>query len=305
MKPDKIFEHFTRFFAIVLVATMTSVAILLFIKAWPAFQRFGLSFFFDSTWDPVAEHFGALPFIFGTLGSSLIALIIAVPFSLGIAIFLSELAPDIIGKTFSFLIELLAAIPSVIYGLWGVFYLVPWLRTSVEPVLIKAFGFLPFFKGPPYGIGLLAAGLILAIMIVPIISSIIRDVLKAVPVHQREAAWALGATRWEVTRMATLRYSRSGILGAIFLGLGRALGETMAVTMLIGNRPEISASILHPAHSMAAVLANEFSEATGEIYVSALMAIGFALFLVTLFINAGARALVWKVARGPKGGGHE
>ncbi len=228
-------------------------------------------------------------------------MLLAVPLSLGIAIFVAEIAPPFLAKPISILTELLAAIPSVIYGLWGIFYLVPWLRTSVEPFLIKIFGFLPFFQGPPYGIGMLAAGMILAIMIVPIISSISRDVLKAVPTPQREAALALGATGWETTRIAVLKYGRAGILGAVFLGLGRALGETMAVTMLIGNRPEISLSLLSPGHTMASVIANEFSEATGHIYLSTLFAIGFLLFVVTFLINSGARWLILGVFKNSGG----
>jgi phosphate transport system permease protein len=295
MKGDRIFEGGTRFFALLLILIVGLIGLLLFKESLPAIRKFGWQFPFRSVWDPVAEDFGALPFIYGTIVSSLLALAIAVPLSLGVAIFLSELAPPYLRTPVSFLIELLAAIPSIIYGLWGLFFLVPWLRSSVEPFLIKRFGFLPFFQGPPYGIGMLAAGVILSIMIIPIISSISREVLQAVPNHQREAALALGATRWETTRVAVLRFGKAGLFGAIFLGLGRALGETMAVTMLIGNRPEVSVSILAPGHTMASVIANEFAEASGPMHLSALMGVGLALFAVTLAVNAGARALVWKV----------
>jgi len=298
MKGDRIFEQASRMFAILLVVIVASIGFLLLKESLPAIRKFGWQFPFSSIWDPVAEVFGAWPFLYGTIVSSILALVIALPLSLGIAIFLAELAPPYLKAPVAFLTELLAAIPSVIYGLWGLFFLVPWLRTSVEPFLIKHFGFLPFFKGPPYGIGMLAAGLILAIMILPIISSISREVLQAVPNHQREAALALGATRWEATRMAVLRYGKAGLLGAVFLGLGRALGETMAVTMLIGNRPEVSLSLLAPGHTMASVIANEFAEASGPMHLSALMGVGLALFGTTMVVNAGARFLVWKVSGG-------
>ncbi len=295
MNGDRIFEQASRLFAFCLVLIVLLTGILLLTGALPAIRKFGWQFPFSSAWNPVTEDFGALPFIYGTLVSSALALLIAVPLSLGVAIFLSELAPPFLRTPVAFLIELLAAIPSIIYGLWGLFFLVPWLRNGVEPFLIKRFGFLPLFRGPPYGIGMLAAGIILAIMIIPIISSISREVLQAVPNDQREAALALGATRWETTRMAVLRFGKSGLLGAVFLGLGRAMGETMAVTMLIGNRPEISLSLLAPGHTMASVIANEFAEASGPMHLSALMGVGLALFGLTLAVNAGARALVWKV----------
>lgn len=302
MRADRLFKYTTSFFALSLIGIVAAIAVMLVDSSWPVIEKFGWRFVSSTVWDPVLEEFGALPFIYGTAVSSLIALAIAVPLSLGIAIFLSELSPSYLRTPLSFLIELLAAIPSVIYGLWGVFFLVPWLRTEIEPPLIDALGALPLFQGPPYGLGMLAAGIILAIMIIPIIASISRDVLKAVPDHQREAALALGATRWESTRLAVLKYGRSGIIGAIFLGLGRALGETMAVTMVIGNRPSISPSLFAPSHSMAAVIANEFTEATGDLHLAALTSIGLALFIVTLIVNAGARLLVWKVASLPQGG---
>jgi phosphate transport system permease protein len=257
-----------------------------------------------SHWDPVAGEFGALPFIYGTLVSAFLALLIAVPLSLGAAIFLAELAASWVRPPIAFLIEMLAAVPSVVYGLWGIFVLVPWLRDWVQPALAGALGFLPLFQGPPYGIGMLAAGVILAIMVVPYITSVSREVLLAVPRVQREAALGLGATRWETTRMAVLRYGRSGLIGAVLLGLGRALGETMAVTMVIGNRPEIALSLFAPGYTMASVLANEFTEATSDLYVSALVEIGLLLLLVTVLVNGLARLLVWSVG-GPVRGARE
>jgi len=267
-----------------------------------AIAAFGWRFLVTSTWDPVAGSFGALPFIYGTLVSSLVALVIAAPLSLGAAIYLADLAPLWIRPPIAFLIEMLAAVPSVVYGLWGIFVLVPWLRQSVQPLLGRALGFLPLFQGPPYGVGMLAAGLILAIMVVPYITSVSREVLLAVPNSQREAALGLGATRWEATRIAVLRYGRSGLIGAILLGLGRALGETMAVTMVIGNRPQIAASLFAPGYTMASVIANEFTEATSDLYVAALVEIGLLLLVVTVVVNALARLLVWSVGGPVKGG---
>ncbi len=261
-------------------------------------HQFGWKFFITSTWDPVNNVFGALPFIYGTIVSSILALLIAVPLGLGVAVFITEMCPLPLRGLLSFSTELLAAIPSVIYGLWAIFVLVPILRLYIEPGLMKYLGWTGLFEGPPYGIGMLAAGIVLAIMVVPIISSLTREVLSAVPRNQREAALALGATRWEMIRVGVLRNARAGILGAIILGLGRALGETMAVTMVIGNRPEIAKSLLAPGYTMASVIANEFTEATGGLYLSALVEIGLALFLVTIVVNALARLLVWSVTRG-------
>src|SRR5262245_59145069 len=264
-------------------------------ESWAAIWTFGPAFLVTSHWDPVAGEFGALPFIYGTLVSSILELLIAVPLSLGAAIFLAELAPSWIRPPIAFLIEMLAAVPSVVYGLWGIFVLVPWLRDWVQPFLGRTLGFLPLFQGPPYGIGMLAAGVILSIMVVPYITSVSREVLLAVPGSQREAALGLGATRWETTRIAVLRYGRSGLIGAILLGLGRALGETMAVTMVIGNRPEVAISLFAPGYTMASVIANEFTEATSDLYLSALVQIGLLLFVVTVAVNALARLLVWSV----------
>ena len=258
-------------------------------------SHFGWHFLTGQTWDPVAEVFGALPFIFGTLASSLLALAIAVPIALGAAIFLSELAPLSLARPLGFLVEMLAAVPSVVYGLWGIFVLAPWLRESVEPLLVRVFGFIPFFSGPALGTDLFAGGLILAIMILPTISSVSREVLRAVPLTLREAALALGATRWETVRIAVLPPARSGIVGATVLGLGRALGETMAVTMVIGNRPQIPHSLFSPAYTLASVIANEFSEATGDLHLAALAEMGLILFGVSVILNAIARLLVYSV----------
>jgi phosphate transport system permease protein len=263
-------------------------------------REFGFGFLTSGEWNPVAGRFGALPFIYGTIVSSLVALLISVPLSLGIAVFLVEQAPRPLARPLTFLVELLAAIPSVVYGLWGIFVLAPVLRQHVEPVLARLLGWTPFFQGSITGIGLLTGGIILAIMITPIISAVVRDVLDAVPVSQREAALALGATKWETTRVV-LANGGPGIAGAIILGLGRAIGETMAVTMVIGNRAQISASLFEPSYTIASVIANEFTEATEAIYLSALVELGLILFLVTFIINAAARLLVWSVTRSTSG----
>lgn len=260
--------------------------------------KFGFGFFLGNMWDPVSGDFGARAFIYGTLLSSLVALVLAVPLAVGVSVFVTELCPRFMRGPISFTVELLAAIPSVIYGLWGIFVLAPLLRTYVEPWLAKYLGWTGLFVGPMYGIGMLAAGVILAIMIIPIIASITREVLVAVPQSQREAVLALGATRWEVVRMAVLRNARAGIMGGIILGLGRAIGETMAVTMLIGNRPEVAKSLFAPGYTMASVIANEFSEATDDLYLSALVEIGLVLLIVTVLVNACARLLVWSITRG-------
>lgn len=293
---DRIFRGVTLVFGamimtlvILMVAEMTRNSTL-------SFRQFGLGFLSHSEWDPVHERFGAWPFIYGTVVSSLLSLILAVPLSLGTAIFLAELARGKLSVAVAFLVELLAAIPSVTYGLWGIFVLAPFLRQYAEPALAAAFGFLPMFRGTPHGIDMLAGGLILAIMVTPIISAVTRDVLMAVPRTQREAALALGATRWEATKVA-LSYAKSGILGAVILGLGRALGETMAVTMVIGNRPQVSGSLFDPSYTMASVISNEFTEATSDLYRSALIEIGLLLFLVTIVVQSVARLLVWRVGR--------
>lgn len=268
-----------------------------------AIERYGVSFITTSEWNPVSEEFGAFPLIVGTLLSSFLALLIAVPLSLGVAIYLTEFAPLKIRRPISFLIELLAAIPSVVYGLWGIFVLIPFLRATIFPALRDTLGFLPFFQGVIYGPSMLAASIILAIMVMPYIMSVSREVLQTVPTNQREAALALGATRWEAAWTAVVPYARSGIIGAVILGLGRALGETMAVTMLIGNRHALSASLFAPNYTMAAAIANQFAEATSDIHASALIYIAFVLFMVTVLVNAAARLLIWRVSRGGAPGG--
>jgi phosphate transport system permease protein len=293
---DAIFRNLTLLFAIALFSLVFLMAYEMYLGSRETITKFGFSFLTGVVWDPVNDQFGALPFIYGTVVSSLIALLIALPLSMGVAVFLSEMAPRWIERPLSFLVELLAAIPSIVYGLWGIFVLVPWLRTTVEPFLSRSLGFLPLFKGAPYGFGMLAAGLILAIMILPIITSISRDVLRSIPQSYREAALALGATSWETSRII-LTSGRSGIVGAALLGLGRAVGETMAVTMVIGNRADISASVFEPGYSMASVLANEFAEAIGSMHISALIEIALLLFLVTIVLNALARLIVWSVTR--------
>ena len=269
------------------------------VAGWPALRTFGFGFLTSSEWDPVKGVFGAAAAIYGTIVTSIVALVIATPLALGVAIFLSEYAPSWLRQPVAFLVDLLAAIPSVVYGLWGIFVLAPILRTDVIPFLRDTLhlGALPIFAGPSYGYGVFSAGLILAIMVLPYISSVSREVLLAVPRSQREAALALGATRWEMILKAVLPYAKSGVIGGIILGLGRALGETMAVTMLIGNAHEISASLLAPGYTMASLIANEFTEASGDLHLSALMAVGFVLLVVTLAVNAIARWLVWRVGR--------
>jgi phosphate transport system permease protein len=296
--PDFTFKAAMTACALAILGVLILIVYELVTRSALSWHTFGLKFFAGSDWDPVSEKFGALPFIYGTLVSSLLALVIAVPLSVGVAVFTTEMCPKRLRAPLSFFVELLAAIPSVIYGLWAMFVLVPMLSMYVEPFLGKTLGWTGLFSGAPYGIGMLAAGIILAIMIIPIISSITREVLMVVPQHQREGVLALGATRWEMIRIGVLRNARAGILGGIILGLGRALGETMAVTMVIGNRPEIAKSLFAPGYTMASVLANEFSEATGDTYLSALIEIGLALFVVTIVVNALARLLVWSVTRG-------
>ena len=260
-------------------------------------EHFGWRFLWTRVWDPVFENFGALPFIYGTVVTSSVALLLAVPLGVGAAIFLAELAPRRISNGLTFLIELLAAIPSVIIGVLGIFILVPVVRTTVEPFLKKTLGFLPLFQGPMFGIGLLAASLVLTIMVVPFIISISREVLLAVPVEQREAALALGATKWETTWKVVVPYARTGIFSSVFLALARALGETMAVTMVIGNDPKINASLFAPGYSIAAVIANEFTEATGRLYLQSLIELGLVLFVVTIIINGLARLLILTTTR--------
>ena len=291
---DRTFPRLTLIFAFILVAILAGTVIVLAIDARPAMQKFGLAFLGSTTWDPVNEQYGALPAIFGTLVSSIIALIIAVPISLGAAIFLTELAPSWMRSPASFLVEMLAAIPSVIIGLWGLFILVPAVRGAELGWLGKGLGWLPLFQGPPFGVGFLAAGIILAIMIIPIITAISRDAMRAVPETQREAMYALGATRWEMILRSVIPYCRSGLIGGVILGLGRALGETMAVTMVIGNGYKLTASLFSPGTTIASKIAGEFSEATSELFISSLIELALILFIVTLLVNVVARLLVWR-----------
>src|SRR5436190_2060336 len=295
---DRIYRRILTGFALALPLLFLMILAVLFVSALPALRRFGPSFIWTSTWDPVAEVYGAAPMIFGTIASSLLALVIAVPLALSVAIFLTEFSPRWLRQPVAFLVELLAAIPSVVYGTWGIFVLIPFLRAHVVPPLKAVLGWTPFLQGVFYGNSLLAGGVILAIMVVPYIAAVSREVLLAVPTSQREAALAMGATRWEAVRSAVLPYGRAGLIGAVILGLGRALGETMAVTMVIGNRHDISLSLLQPAYTMAAAIANEFSEATTATYQSALMEVGLLLFVLTVTVNAIARILIWRVARG-------
>ncbi len=333
---DRVFAGIVVLCALTIFAIVALILFELIMRSQLSIAKFGMGFFFGQAWDPVSGNFGALPFIFGTLLSSLLGLLIAVPLAIGVAIFLTEMCPGLLRGPLAFLTELLAAIPSVVYGLWAVFVLVPLMREHVNPTLAyiakgvdvvwgpfsdtillpicnavlrlfsgQAKPLLPqdlrwasLFGGPNYGIGMLTAGVILAIMILPVISSLTREVMSSVPHSQREAVLALGATRWEMIRMGVLRNARIGIVGSIILGLGRALGETMAVTMVIGNRPEIAKSLFAPGYSMASVIANEFSEASDDLYLSALVEIGLALFIVTIIVNALARLLVWAVTRG-------
>lgn len=278
----------------VLAITLTMIAVMTQ-SSWMSIKEFGFGFLVGQVWDPVKGEFGALPFIWGTIASSVLALLIAVPLSVAVAIFLVEQAPRSLAKPLGFLVELLAAIPSVVYGLWAIFVLAPLLREYVQPVLHSLFGWLPLFEGTATGFGLLTGGVVLAIMITPIITAVTRDVLEAVPVTQREASLALGATRWETTKIV-LSNASSGIAGAVILGLGRAIGETMAVTMVIGNRPQISASLFDPAYSIASVIANEFTEATGDLYISALTEMGLILFVVTFIVTGLAKLLIMSVA---------
>jgi len=289
---DEVAHIITLIFAASIVLVTLLLVLELYRNSALPRHKFGWAFFVTSIWDPVFENFGALPFIYGTLVTSAVALLIAVPLGVGAAIFLAELAPPRISDALTFVIELLAAVPSVIFGMLGIFILVPILRIYVEPFLKSTLGFLPLFQGPMFGVGFLAAGLVLAIMVVPFILSVSREVLLAVPVEQREAALALGATRWEATWKVVVPYARPGILGSVFLALARALGETMAVTMVIGNDPRISASLFAPGYSIAAVIANEFTEAPGDLYRQSLIEMGLVLFILTFILNGLARLLI-------------
>lgn len=293
---DRLFRVLTTVLALAIIFLAGLLVFQLVIGSWPAMREFGLSFLVSRQWDPVHGQFGALPFIYGTLASSVLALILAAPLGVGVAIYLAEMAPAWIRIPVSFMVELLAAIPSIVYGVWGLFVMAPWLRESVEPWLAEHLGFLPFFQGPGFGVGILAAGLILAIMVVPTIAAVSRDVLLSVPDSQREAMLALGATRWETTWKVVIPYGWSGIIGAIILALGRALGETMAATMVIGNSLDMSISLFAPANTMASIIANSYAEATSPLHLGALIGIALALFAVTFLLNIIARLLVRRVA---------
>ena len=301
-------DEIARLITFVFAVSVVLITILLVFELWHgsvlARHKFGFAFFRTSVWDPVFEQFGALPFIYGTLVTSVVSLLIAVPLGIGAAIFLAELAPARISDTLEFFIDLLAAVPSVIYGLLGVFIVVPLMRVYIQPALRSSLGFLPFFKGPAYGIGFLTAGVVLAIMVIPYIISVSREVLLSVPRDQREAALALGSTRWESTWKVVVPFARSGIMGSIFLALARALGETMAVTMVIGNTPTISASLFSPGYSIAAVIANEFAEAPGELYIQSLIELGLVLFLLTFILNGLARILILTTSQRGSGMGN-
>jgi len=297
---DRAFYTATFIFAGLVLIIVAAIFIELVAMSWPSLIKFGPRFITSTAWDPVARKFGALPLIFGTVVSSTLALLLALPLGLGVAIFLSDIAPSWLKTPVGFLVELLAGIPSVVYGLWGIFVLAPVVMDHLAPWLNRYFGWLPLFKGASYGVGMLTAGLILALMVVPFITSVSREILMTVPRDQREAALALGMTRWEMIRYAVLPYGRVGIIGAAILSLGRALGETMAVTMVIGNTPKISASLFNPAYSMAAAIANEFTEASSPLYLSALIEVGLVLFGVTFIVNALARLLIWRVGGGRK-----
>jgi phosphate transport system permease protein len=289
-------DEIAHLITLIFAASVLVIAVVLVIELWihsaPSRQKFGFNFFFTQTWDPISGQFGALPYIYGTIVTSIVALVISVPLGVGAAIFLAELAPARLSNMLTFLVELLAAVPSVIYGVLALFTLVPLLRNYIEPALKSTLGFLPIFSGPIYGVGFLAAGLILAIMTFPFIISISREALLEVPREQREAALALGATKWESTWQVVVPYAKLGIMGSIFLALARALGETMAVTMVIGNDPRVKASLFAPGYTIAAVIANESTEATDDLHLSSLIELGLVLFLITMIINAGARLLI-------------
>lgn len=289
---DEIAHLVTMVFALSILLIVGLLVYELWVQSAISRHKFGWDFLITRAWDPVFGHFGALAFIYGTVVTSAIGLLIAVPLGVGGAIFLAEFAPAQISDALTFVIELLAAVPSVIFGLLGIFTVIPLLREVVDPFLQRHFGFLPLFQGPIYGVGFLAAGLVLAIMIVPFIISISREMLRAVPVEQREAALALGATRWESTWQVVTPYARAGIMGSVFLALARALGETMAVTMVIGGTPVISASLFSPGYSIAAVIADQFTEATGRLYLQSLIELGLVLFVLTIILNGLARLLI-------------
>jgi len=292
---DRVFRFALRGATAIFVLIIADLFLQLVRGSWEAIVTFGPKFLITSEWNPVTGKFGALPFIYGTVVSSAIAIIVASAVGILAAVFLAEFAPPVIARPVSFLIELLAAIPSVVFGLWGLFVLAPILATTVDPFLQRAFGFLPIFSGAIYGVGLLTAGLLLALMIVPTVAAISRDLILAVPNELREASYALGATRWETVTRVVLPAARGGIIGACVLALGRALGETIAATMVIGNRPAISVSLFAPSYTLSSVIANEFTEATSSIYLSSLLALGLILFVISIIVNSSARVLMWSM----------
>jgi phosphate transport system permease protein len=294
---DVLFKRIMMSFSFIIILLIGAIIFELTSASFLSIKKYGFSFLYTSTWDPVFEVFGALPFIFGTLVTAFVALLLAVPIGLGTAIYLAEYAPAGVRKVISLLVDLLAAIPSVVYGLWAIFQLVPLMRSTVQPFLGKYLGFLPFFQGPNYGVGMLSASIVLAIMIVPFIISVSREVILAVPAVYKEAAYAIGATRWEAVWSIILSYGKTGIMGSMILALGRAIGETMAVTMIIGNNVKISASLFSPGYTLASVIANEFTEATGDVYLSSLIYIGLVLLVVSIVVNVIARLLIWSVNR--------
>ena len=299
---DTAFEWLTRFFALLVFSLLVGILLSLVAGSGPTLQKYGLSFIWSGAWDPVKEDFGALIPIYGTLMTSLIAMLIGVPVSFGIALFLTELSPPWLKRPLGTAIELLAAIPSIIYGMWGLFVLAPLLQTYVQPLLISAFGDVPLagalFEGPPLGIGMLTAGLILSIMVIPFIAAVMRDVFEIVPPMLKESAYGLGATTWEAVWRVVLPYTKVGVIGGIMLGLGRALGETMAVTFVIGNAHRLSASLMAPGNSIASALANEFTEAVGDVYYSALIELGLILFLITTVVLGLSKLLLMRLVRG-------
>jgi phosphate transport system permease protein len=294
---DKIAYNLLRLFAVAIVALLGLMIYQLFIASAPAIKEFGFSFIYNDFWNPIEDEFGALPFIYGTIVTSLIAILIAAPVSIAVALFINEYLPKSIGNLLGIFVELISAIPSIIFGLWGLYYLAPWVKDFLTPILKTTLGFLPLFSGPSFGIGVLTASIILSIMIIPTITSVCREIFKVIPSLQKEAALALGATKFEAIKLAVLKPSLSGIIGAVVLGLGRALGETMAVAMVIGNSPEISKSLFSAGSTMASVMANEYAEADSEIHLSALCLIGLLLFVVTFIVNFFARSITWKKNR--------
>lgn len=300
---DGLFRKLCAAFALSILGLLALMIYELVVGSSLSLRRLGFSFIVERIWDPVAEHFGAMTFVYGTLVTSTIALLVAVPLGVGIAIFLVEMAPRRVGAAIGFMVELLAAIPSIVYGLWGLFVLAPIVREGIAPLLRSTLGFIPLFSGESHGVGVLTAGLILAVMILPFIAAVSRDVLAAVPRSQREGSLAVGATKWETIWKVVLPYGRSGIVGAVILALGRALGETMAVTMVIGNNPQIVASLFQPGYTISSAIANEYSEASSPLYLSALTELGLLLFLLTFVVNACAQLLIWRMVRGA--GAHE